>query len=181
MWGTMERIVDGLDESPPRRDLDVLVDALGPLRMVHLGRDDVVGQAVSWARAEQTGYWQEGDRSAALARFDFGQVADLVRTIREHNAAWSTWFAEQAAQAGRCGQRRLDPALPRSTTAELGRGRRGRPQVVTSSDGCHSCCRARAWPFVVGCGPRESQVRAVSRADTFGGCPGSWSVVPRRI
>jgi hypothetical protein len=37
------------------------------------------------------------------------------------------------------------------------------------------------WRFVVGCGPRESQVRAVSRADTFGGCPGSWSVVPRRI
>jgi trehalose 2-sulfotransferase len=98
MWGTMQRIVDGLDASPPRRDLDVLVDAFGPLRMVHLRRDDVVGQAVSWARAEQTGYWQEGDRSSAQARFDFGQVADLVRTIREHNAAWSTWFAEQGVE-----------------------------------------------------------------------------------
>jgi len=32
-----------------------------------------------------------------------------------------------AAQAGRCAQRRLDPALPRRTPAELGRRRRGRP------------------------------------------------------
>jgi hypothetical protein len=92
MWGTMHRIVDGLDTARRRRDLDVLVDAFGPLRLVHLRRDDVVGQAVSWARAEQTGYWQDGDRSSAQPRFEFDQVAALVPTIREHNAAWSTWF-----------------------------------------------------------------------------------------
>jgi hypothetical protein len=39
----------------------------------------------------------------------------------------------------------------------------------------------RTWRFVVEYGPHESQVRADSRADTFGGCPGSWFVVPRRI
>ena len=37
------------------------------------------------------------------------------------------------------------------------------------------------WRFVVEYAPRESEVRADSRADTFGGCPGSWFVVPRRI
>jgi trehalose 2-sulfotransferase len=95
MWGTMHRIVDGLGTAPRRRDLDVLTGAFGPLRLVHLRRDDVVGQAVSWARAEQTGYWQEGDRSSAQPRFEFGRIAGLVRTIGEHNAAWSTWFVEQ--------------------------------------------------------------------------------------
>jgi LPS sulfotransferase NodH len=95
---TMQRIVDGLDAASCRRDLDVLVDALGPVRLVHLRRDDVVGQAVSWARAEQTGYWQERDRSSEQPRFEDDQVADLVRTIREHNAAWSTWFSEQGVE-----------------------------------------------------------------------------------
>ena len=98
MWGTMHRIVDGLAPAGGRRNLDVLVDAFGPLRLVYLRRDDVVGQAVSWARAEQTGYWQDGDRSLAQPRFDLDQTADLVRTIREHNAGWSSWFAEQGVE-----------------------------------------------------------------------------------
>lgn len=222
MWGTMQRIVDGLDASPPRRDLDVLVDAFGPLRMVHLRRDDGVGQAVSWARAEQTGYWQEGDRSSARARFDFGQVADLVRTIREHNAAWSTWFAEQGVEphsvtyeevTGNPGRQSTRSSSTSASSCprpgDPQRGSAGRPmrstptgsgataqhnggartqtawtatQVVRScTDGCRSYCRTRTWRFVVEYGSHESQVRADSRADTFGGCPGSWFVVPRRI
>lgn len=96
MWGTMSRIVDGLDPAPrERRDLDVLVEAFGPLRMVHLRRDDAVGQAVSWARAEQTGFWQDGDRAEAEPRLDLGAIDDLVRTVEDHNAAWGRWFAEQ--------------------------------------------------------------------------------------
>ena len=98
MWGTMHRLVDGLAPAGGRRNLDVLVDAFGPLRLVYLRRDDVVGQAVSWARAEQTGCWQDGDRSLAQPRFDLDQTADLVRTIREHNAGWRSWFAEQGVE-----------------------------------------------------------------------------------
>ena len=62
---------------------------------MHLQREDVVGQAVSWARAEQTGHWQGGDRSSAEPRLDLDQIDGLVRTIKEHNAAWSTWFEQQ--------------------------------------------------------------------------------------
>jgi trehalose 2-sulfotransferase len=99
MWGTLHRVVDGLGAAPrPRGDLEVLVDAFGQLRLVQLRRDDVVGQAVSWARAEQTGYWQDGDRSSAEPRFDLGQIDELVRTIRAHNAAWSTWFAQHGVE-----------------------------------------------------------------------------------
>lgn len=98
MWGTMHRIVDGLGGAAGGRDLDVLGDALGPLRLVHLRRRDVVGQAVSWARAEQTGHWQDGDRSAAPPRFDPGLIEDLVRRIDEHDAAWRSWFAAQGVE-----------------------------------------------------------------------------------
>jgi LPS sulfotransferase NodH len=99
MWGTMNPLIDGLAPAGRRRrDLDVLVDAFGPLQLVHLRRKDVVGQAVSWARAEQTGFWQHGD--AALSgepRLDLGQIDLLVNTIREHDAAWRSWFTAQDA------------------------------------------------------------------------------------
>jgi LPS sulfotransferase NodH len=99
MWGSLQHMVGGLalhwDSSS---DLDVLVDALGPLHLVHVRREDVVAQAVSWARAEQTGYWQQGDRSSTEPRLDLGQIDGLVQTIQEHNAAWQSWFGEQGAR-----------------------------------------------------------------------------------
>jgi len=58
----------------------------------------VVAQAVSWARAEQTGYWQQGDRLSTEPRLDLGQIDGLVHTIQEHNAAWQSWFGGQGAR-----------------------------------------------------------------------------------
>ncbi len=99
MWGTMPLVVHGLDPRPSgRSDVDVLEDALGPLRFVHLRRRDVVGQAVSWARAEQSAYWQHGDEVRAEPRLDIDQVDSLVGKIRDHNAAWRTWFANEAVE-----------------------------------------------------------------------------------
>lgn len=99
MWGTVKVIVEGLaGSSPLRRDVDVLSHAFGPLIFVHLRREDVVGQAVSWARAEQTGYWQQGDTAHGEPRLDLDQVDGLVRTVREHNARWSAWFSRQGVQ-----------------------------------------------------------------------------------
>src|SRR5688500_2497602 len=99
MWGTMNLLIDGLDPARRgRRDLDVLVDALGPLQLVHLRRDDVAGQAVAWARAEQTGYWHDGDAVSGEPRLDLGQVDVLVNTIREHDAAWRSWFTAQEVE-----------------------------------------------------------------------------------
>ena len=100
MWGTMPRIVAGLDPTAAR-DLDALTAAFGPLRFVHLRRYDVVGQAVSWARAEQTGCWQHGDRATASPRADLDQIDDLVRTIAEHDAGWRGWFDRQGVEPWR--------------------------------------------------------------------------------
>jgi trehalose 2-sulfotransferase len=99
MWGTMHLLVEGLRRHiGNHRDVDVLEGALGPLRFVHLQRLDVVAQAVSWARAEQTGFWQHGDRSGATAELDLDQVERLVATIHEQNEAWRAWFASQAVE-----------------------------------------------------------------------------------
>ena len=99
MWGTMHLLVEGLrGHVGGLRDVDVLERALGPLRYVHLERLDAVAQALSWARAEQTGFWQQGDRWRATAELDLDQVERLVATIHEHNQAWRAWFAAQAVE-----------------------------------------------------------------------------------
>lgn len=100
MWGSVDALVDGLRPGSgvrARSDLDVLDEAMGPLRLVHLRRVDVVQQAVSWARAEQTGYWQQGDALSAEPAFDRDQVDHLLREVREHDAGWRAWFDEQGA------------------------------------------------------------------------------------
>lgn len=99
MWGMVELAVKAANPSRSGgSDLQVLSDAFGPLLLVHLRRQDTVGQAVSWARAEQTGFWQQGDAAEAAPQFDLEQISDLVRTIREHNAAWEAWFSQQGAE-----------------------------------------------------------------------------------
>ena len=61
-------------------------------------RRDVVEQAVSWARAEQSAYWQHGDEVQAQPRLDIDHVHGLVGTIHEHNAGWQAWFGAQGVE-----------------------------------------------------------------------------------
>jgi len=92
MWGSIERLREGIDKPSHQSDLTALEAAFGRLAFVHLAREDVVAQAVSCARAEQTGYWQHGDTALRSPERDLAQMTDLVGTIREHNASWRAWF-----------------------------------------------------------------------------------------
>jgi LPS sulfotransferase NodH len=96
MWGSLDRVVAEL--GPAETDLQALESAFGPLQLIHLRRDDAVAQAVSWARAEQTGYWQHGDTATTTPRLDVDQIDALVRTVHEHEAAWADWFARQGVR-----------------------------------------------------------------------------------
>lgn len=98
MWGSLDRVVAQLSAGPPASDLEALERAFGPLAFVHLQRRDVVGQAVSWCRAEQTGYWQDGDVASAAPTSDLTQMSELLETIAAHNVAWREWFREQAIE-----------------------------------------------------------------------------------
>lgn len=63
-------------------------------RYVFLWREDVVAQAVSWARAIQTGYYHHWNRPEGEAAFDFDQIDALVREASLNAASWRRWFAE---------------------------------------------------------------------------------------
>lgn len=106
MWGTMDHLVNRLATVyRPRAggDLDLLNQAFGHTRFIYLRRDDVLAQAVSWQRAEQTDVWhqtvgEESKQPEREPRFDFDQIRELAEMIEEHNAAWRAWFASVGIQ-----------------------------------------------------------------------------------
>lgn len=92
------------DLSPDARsDAERFARAFGPLRFVHLARQDTLAQAVSLVRARQGGLWHrhadgsERERTAPARppAYDAAAItaarADLLRADR----AWRRWFARE--------------------------------------------------------------------------------------
>lgn len=98
MWGTLDQLVDKLAAVHPDLAGDgrrLLTRAFGRTRFVYLWRDDVLAQAVSWLRAEQTGAWHVGDAggNGQAPSFDPDRIGQLIELIEAHNQAWEAWFA----------------------------------------------------------------------------------------
>lgn len=112
MWGSVEPVIEGLAPPAGQSDVMSLEGAFGPLAFVHLTREDRVAQAVSWARAEQTGYWHHGDMASAVPEPDLARMTDLVEEIDDHNALWERWFTANHVQPHRLTYEALtiDPA-----------------------------------------------------------------------
>ena len=108
MWGTHAELVSKLSAVHP--DLsgnpkELLRRVFGAIRFIHLRRADVLAQAVSWLRAEQSGAWYVGGNGeisgtgspsgpATLdATFDAGRIGQLIQMIEQHNDGWEQWFA----------------------------------------------------------------------------------------
>lgn len=110
MWGSLERILAGLPSG--ESDRQTLESAFGPLAFVFLVRADTDAQAESWARAEQTGYWHEGDTASGTPSVDPATLRAYAVTIKAHNAAWEEWFDRQGIEPHRVTYERLvrDPA-----------------------------------------------------------------------
>lgn len=85
-------------EQSPVSELELLSSQFGRLRFVHLRRQDVVAQAVSWAKAQQTHFWHPGERiepGAAEPHYDEELIERLVDAIEQFEAGWNTWFTRQ--------------------------------------------------------------------------------------
>jgi LPS sulfotransferase NodH len=96
MWGylhdalhELRRLSRMYDED----DLAVLCSFFPEPSFVWIRREDVVAQAVSWARAVQTGQWASFQAVQAEPAFDFDQVDGLYHLARVHDGAWARWFA----------------------------------------------------------------------------------------
>jgi LPS sulfotransferase NodH len=96
MWAYTQSFLNRLRELDATADNDAkLIGKRFPdPRFIWTRRDDVEAQAVSWAKAIQTGYWHRWDRAAPDAElsYDRHQIDALARAVETHNAAWQRWF-----------------------------------------------------------------------------------------
>jgi LPS sulfotransferase NodH len=69
-------------------------------RFVWIRREDLTAQAVSWAKAIQTGRWHHWDAPDPhiAPMYDREQIEALAREAAAHDAAWRAWFAANEIQ-----------------------------------------------------------------------------------
>jgi LPS sulfotransferase NodH len=67
--------------------------ALPRLTYIYLERDDPLGQALSWVRADQTGQYRSTFRAAAEPAYDAARIRGRLGDIIKERARWSMFFA----------------------------------------------------------------------------------------
>jgi len=63
------------------------------LHFVFLRRQDVLGQAISWARALQTNQYRANQREQGSRSYDRDFILDRIRQIVQEYSQWSAYFA----------------------------------------------------------------------------------------
>jgi len=61
---------------------------------VRLIRNDLVGQAISWWRVQQTGQHRAGDRRLKAAEYDEDGIRESLKFIRSENEYWRNYLAK---------------------------------------------------------------------------------------
>jgi LPS sulfotransferase NodH len=77
------------------------------LHFVHMGREDLLRQAVSWVRAVQTNQWASSHAALAQPAFDAEEITRYLDRIREHYAAWEQYFEARSIDPARVVYERL--------------------------------------------------------------------------
>jgi trehalose 2-sulfotransferase len=95
MWGYFDDFMSelrGLTGEYEQSDLSVIGSVFPHPRFVWMRRDDVVAQAVSWAKALKTGQFAAHQPRTGDAIFDYEQIDGLAHAVRLHDGAWRRWF-----------------------------------------------------------------------------------------
>ncbi|MEX0368902.1 MAG: Stf0 family sulfotransferase [Ruegeria sp.] len=133
-------------------DVERIESVLGPTTFIHLSRQDRVGQAISWLRAEQTGLWHrraDGSELERLAppkepRYDADAIARHVEELTSLDAEWEQWFEQE----------KLEPL--RITYDALAAGPRKVLSGILSSIGCDHSLAEHVYPPTAKLADRES-------------------------
>ena len=60
--------------------------------LIHMVRDDVLGQAISWEIAEQTGRWNSYSENSSEPNYNFSSVGEKVKSINDGNFYIKTYI-----------------------------------------------------------------------------------------
>jgi LPS sulfotransferase NodH len=102
MWPSMPFLLEQLARLFPDETTDTgrLAAAFGTLVYIHLQRKDRVAQAVSRAKAEQSGLWhryadgseRERVKEYRAPEYDGPQLEQFIAEAEAHEAQWHRWF-----------------------------------------------------------------------------------------
>ena len=105
MYDSLAPLRDALQARYPAAtgDTALLNAAFGQIHYIHLTRQDKLAQAVSHARAEQTGLWHrhaDGRERERLAppqspHYDHSLIDHYLQLMSRHDEAWHSWFAAE--------------------------------------------------------------------------------------
>jgi LPS sulfotransferase NodH len=97
-----------------------LVERLPNLHFVRLRRGDVLGQAISWARALQTEQYRSTQTAKGAAAYDARLVIQRIVEIARFEAAWDIYFARLPVRPLEFTYEAVvaDPAAPARALAE---------------------------------------------------------------
>jgi trehalose 2-sulfotransferase len=101
MWGYLGELLFRLrirTREYEARDLAVLEAIFPRPRFVWITREDTVAQAVSWAKAIQSGRWASFQQATGEVEFSFDEIDWLHHEVRIHNGSWRRWFASQGVE-----------------------------------------------------------------------------------
>jgi trehalose 2-sulfotransferase len=74
-----------------------LLETMAPITYIFINRPDKIAQAVSMAKALQTGWWtsrmEQGPRPPL--RYDREMIADCLKQIEQQDLGWRQWFEER--------------------------------------------------------------------------------------
>ena len=107
-WENLQELSNRLEDFYPARrsDSDRLFAAFGTTHYIYLSRKDKIAQAISLLRAQQSGLWHihpDGTERERLTPghtpvYDGKALSKLVTEIKQHDAAWVSWFGRQKIQ-----------------------------------------------------------------------------------
>lgn len=128
MRENLEAVTALLDQLFPRLPSDRcrFERAFGLLRYIHLSREDMVAQAISLIKAEQTGLWHIAPDGTEIERvappkephYDYQRIRREVMQLESWNAAWHAWFDAQGIEPLRVNYRSLS-ANPAATLISI--------------------------------------------------------------
>ena len=104
MWPNMDGLLAALRRNGiAGSDTHILDTTFGPLKYIHLNREDKVAEAVSYVIATQSGLWHkntngsERERMAPPAEpiYDASHITDVLSGLQNEATGWENWFAAQ--------------------------------------------------------------------------------------
>lgn len=83
-----------------RSDVEALETVIGPLRFIHLSRQDKLAEAVSYLRAEQTGLWHRHADGSVMEQiapteadgFNADRITQRLSMLTQFDQDWKNWF-----------------------------------------------------------------------------------------